>query len=499
MPRTRRVETRQTQNMTRAEREARVADLRRWFDAQHEEFRGDAFPPGLQATWDDNTAELREHEDALAELEARDARLQEIARSGEQGSREAGSWEPAAVSRWGAQPLFRGDPWQASVPGLGSPGRPVELRARAITAVERCVGGMSDAAREYGIRALERDDDELGRLATFTIETSRAEYVSAFASWLRDPVSGHREWSGAEVDAVRRVRSLERAMALGTGAAGGFLLPYQLDPNIVISAAGSVDPMRSVSRVETTVLNEARFVTSAGVTASWDAEAVEVSDDSPTLAQPSITAFKGQAWVPVSFEVFEDSDISQQVGALFADAKAQLESNAFTLGTGTGQPKGVITAVSAVGGSVVTSAGSALTPADATANQNALPARWRPRARWMANLSVINQGRTTPLYTNGPAMVSDATTPPRMLGWEVVENSAMDGTIAAGTTNDYVLLSGDFSNYIVVDRLGVSLDFVPVLVGANQRPTGQRGFLMHWRAGGDVVVGDAFRLTNYSA
>lgn len=39
---------------------------------------------------------------------------------------------------------------------------------------------------------------------------------------------------------------------------------------------------------------------------------------------------------------------------------------------------------------------------------------------------------------------------------------------------------------------------VPHLLGANRRPTGERGFLMHWRTGGDVVIADAFRLTNHS-
>ena len=85
-----------------------------------------------------------------------------------------------------------------------------------------------------------------------------------------------------------------------------------------------------------------------------------------------------------------------------------------------------------------------------------------------------------------------------MLGWELHENSQLDGTIAAGTTNDYVLLSGDFDQYIIADRIGTTVEFVQNLFGANQRPTGQRGFLMHWRTGADAVITDAFRLTNYS-
>ena len=75
-----------------------------------------------------------------------------------------------------------------------------------------------------------------------------------------------------------------------------------------------------------------------------------MSDDAPALLQPTITCNKAMAWVPVSLRAFEDSDIAQQIGTVFTDSKMQLEANAFTLGTGTPpEPKGIITAVSAVG------------------------------------------------------------------------------------------------------------------------------------------------------
>ena len=35
-------------------------------------------------------------------------------------------------------------------------------------------------------------------------------------------------------------------------------------------------------------------------------------------------------------------------------------------------------------------------------------------------------------------------------------------------------------------------------VGTNRRPTGEMGWYLHWRTGGDVLVADAFRLTNHS-
>jgi HK97 family phage major capsid protein len=63
---------------------------------------------------------------------------------------------------------------------------------------------------------------------------------------------------------------------------------------------------------------------------------------------------------------------------------------------------------------------------------------------------------------------------------------------------DYLVLSVDFSQFAIVDRVGTTIEVIPHLFGANQRPTGQRGFYMHFRVGTGVLVPDAFRLTNHS-
>src|SRR3954449_1068197 len=191
------------------------------------------------------------------------------------------------------------------------------------------------ALEAFGFRPLSR----LGSPKTAT-QTPEAPYFRAFSAWLRDPVSGGHEWTDKEREAVRRVPFLERAIALGAGTAGGFLVPYELDPNIIISSAGYIDPMRAISRVATTAYNEKRFVTSTGVTSHWYDEAVEVSDDAPALLQPVITCRKAMAFVPVSFELYEDSTIAQQVGAVFADSKAAEEARVFTTGNGTTEPRG---------------------------------------------------------------------------------------------------------------------------------------------------------------
>ena len=71
----------------------------------------------------------------------------------------------------------------------------------------------------------------------------------------------------------------------------------------------------------------------------------------------------------------------------------------------------------------------------------------------------------------------------------------MDGVINAAQEN-YALIYGDFSNYVIADRIGTTVEFIPHLFGANRRPTGQRGWYAHFRVGADIVNDAAFRMLN---
>ena len=69
-----------------------------------------------------------------------------------------------------------------------------------------------------------------------------------------------------------------------------------------------------------------RVNSSAGITASFDAELTESSDDTPSLTGTTITVRKAQATAVVSVEAFADQpDISLELGMMFADAKNRLD------------------------------------------------------------------------------------------------------------------------------------------------------------------------------
>jgi HK97 family phage major capsid protein len=120
------------------------------------------------------------------------------------------------------------------------------------------------------------------------------------------------------------------------------------------------------------------------------------------------------------------------------------------------------------------------------------------RGRRKLHLSIVNtlrQQETSNGALKFPALQDD---PPMLLGRTMWENSNMDGTFdPAATANNYLLLYGSFAEeFIIADRIGSSLELVPHIFGANRRPTGQRGALLWFRTGSDVVNPNAFRLLN---
>ena len=285
-----------------------------------------------------------------------------------------------------------------------------------------------------------------------------------------------------------------------TDNVGGYMVPLTLDPAIQLSSGGSINPLRQLARVVQTTTDTWQGVTSAGVTAEWTAEAAEMADASPTLAGPSIPVFKGDAFVPFSFEVEGDAvNFLSELSKLLVDGAEQLCATAYTTGNGTTQPKGLITALVAAAGSVPLispATPETLVAGDVYAVQNALPPRFQPGAQWASNLSIINTLRQFETTNGALKFPSLQDNPPMLLGRPMNEISNLDGTLnPAATENNYPIVYGDFARGMtIVDRIGSTLELVPHLFGANRRPTGQRGALLWFRTGSDVVIPNAFRL-----
>jgi HK97 family phage major capsid protein len=238
-------------------------------------------------------------------------------------------------------------------------------------------------------------------------------------------------------------------------------------------------------------------VTSAGATSEWKTEGSQVADGSPTLGDPSIPVYFGDAFVPYSFEVGMDAvNFLGELTEVLADSADNLMATAYTTGTGSDQPTGIVTGLVGTASEINGQAGETLAATDPYDLQNALPARFSGNATWQAHIATTNVYRQFETTNGAHEFPELRQTPPYLLGKRFHENSNMDGTInAASTENNYVMVYGDVARgFFIVDRVGSTLELIPNLMGANGRPTGQRGALLWFRTGSAVVVPEALRL-----
>ncbi len=384
-----------------------------------------------------------------------------------------------------------GDPWAGEIRHSS----PTELRDRALYAVERSER-ITDEMGDIVETLIDEKNTPAPNLGSrWMIETSRPAYRSGFEKFLMHGDQVAMYTTDEERDAFQKVEEVRAAWAEGSTTTGGFAVPADYDLNLLLINSGSTNPFRKISRVIPTTSNVWKGLSSAGVTASWNTESTESTDRTPAVAQPSITVYKGDAYLQASYEVLQDSDLGAEVAFLIADARDQLEASAHAVGTGGGQPYGVITRCQSLNTYVFGDSGSTvekdLVISDIYAMDNALPDRYYGNASWVANRAILNSIRRFGEGSAGSnsAFWADlgANTPSLLLGHPTYASSAMDGTIVSGS-QDSVLLIGDFrQGYAIVDRVGTSIVAAPVVWGSNRRPTGEAGFYAYFRSGADVI------------
>jgi len=290
-----------------------------------------------------------------------------------------------------------------------------------------------------------------------------------------------------------------RAASEGTNSAGGYGIPVFIDPSIILTAQGSGNPFLRLARQVDVNTNQWKGVSSAGVSWSFDAEASAVSDDTPTLAQPSVTVNMARGFIPYSIEVGQDyPDFADEMQNLLASGYDELLVDKFTRGSGTGEPFGVVTALSAnTNVRVRVQTNGAFGQADPYAVWKALPQRFRRNASWLMNVGVNNAIRQLGTanvfhaYTeNLPAEWADT-----LFGKGVYESPYMNDVTTSTTATIEAAVVGDFSNYVIARRGGMSVELVPHLFDVtNNRPTGSRGWFAYARIGGNSVNDLGFRL-----
>jgi len=380
--------------------------------------------------------------------------------------------------------------------------------------LERDVAALSPSeARSMALATLERKDptglgadqlDKVERLIRSGSFDLRGDQV-ARRVLITESDAYRSAWMKAVTDATPvftpdEARALQawneyRAASL-TDTAGGYGVPVLIDPSIILTAQRSLNPFRAIANVKTITNDEWRGVSSAGVSWSFDSEGSEVSDDAPTLAQPTVPVYMARGFIPYSIEVGSDYvGFAAEMSALLAAGLDELESSAFATGSGSGAPTGIITALDAnTNVEVALTTDGSFSATDIRKVWSALPDRAKANATWVMSADVANDISAFGSSYGADSTVDLTGTVQTLKGRPVVISSYFpDFTGATAAQN--VLVVGDFSSYVVADRVGLTVELIPHLLGAtNGRPTGQRGWFAYKRVGADSVNDTDFRL-----
>ena len=276
-----------------------------------------------------------------------------------------------------------------------------------------------------------------------------------------------------------------KTLISGSDTAGGFFIPPDMQSEVIKKIA-TMAQVRPLARTISTSSNlvqwpRVKYTTdnkyTSGIRLTWTGESPasgsthRVTDQ--IAGQLNIPVHTAMASQLISLDLVEDSafDIVGSSSDLMAEAFALGEDDTFLTGTGIARPLGITTQIANTDDSQYipyTASGTSAaisTSGDSSSAERlitmyyALPAQYRARAVWMMNSStmkaveILVDAQKRPLIsalTTGSLTTGE---PSIIKGKRVV----IDEFMADVGANSYSILFGDFSGYLIVDRVGFSV------------------------------------------
>jgi hypothetical protein len=217
-----------------------------------------------QVRWDEGIAYVREQAAALDAIERFEAEQAELAEIATRAAVVPVSQKSFSVS------VRTEDPFDLSSSrhDVGTSERYADMTERALTVIEESRLYHEDAHKEAATRKVEQLGNK-NRVAEQIIAASSPAYRSAFAR-----AAAGEELTSDEKVAMRQADQIlhggsffERATAVGDVT--GKLVPAHLDPTVVLTNDGALNPVRGLARVVPVSTNVWTGVSSDGVTAGW--------------------------------------------------------------------------------------------------------------------------------------------------------------------------------------------------------------------------------------
>lgn len=318
--------------------------------------------------------------------------------------------------------------------------------------------------------------------------------VGIFDTWMRRGDKGLNAEQAAK---------LFNTMSTTTPSEGGHTVPTTVGAGLIESLK-AFGGMRSVAEVLATATgNPMGFPSSDGTSEVGEllAENTQAGNLDTTFGTVSLNVFKySSKIITVPIELLQDSsvDIEAFVRRRVVERVGRITNQHFTTGTGTGQPRGVVTAAGAgkVGltGQTVTviydDLVDLLESVDSAYQMTNCKFMFAQALRKVLRKLKDTGGR--PIWTPGYEAGITAGAPDLLLGQEVAINNDM----AAPAANAKSIIYGDLSKYMIRDALNVSLMRFDDSAFASK---GQVGFLAFCRSGGNLTDSAAVKYYQHSA
>jgi HK97 family phage major capsid protein len=348
-------------------------------------------------------------------------------------------------------------------------------------------GGSRSALVASGPEGIGYGLDPLAPEARARAQRGTHEYVRNFVTYLRTARDG--------VD-----REIRAALQVNTDAEGGYLVPDDF-VRVLIEAETEFSAIRRLATVITTENNGTVYIPAVdnpGAAAKIEEEGSYAGTD-PTLAQRRLDSYKYGQIIKVSDELVMDSafDIVTLIARLAGKALGTVTGAAYTVGDGTDDPNGLVTA-SSVGVTMATGNPTTIDVDALTDLQHSVVSAYRdrPGAGFLMKDSTLAFVRKIKTGLSGDKTTLwqpsvQAGVPDSLLGKPVYT----DPNMAALGTSSKVVLFGDYSEYWIRD---VGAPTVKVL---NERyaDTGQIGVRVSQRTDGELADTSAVKALSTSA
>lgn len=281
---------------------------------------------------------------------------------------------------------------------------------------------------------------------------------------------------------------IQNAQSVGTNSEGGFIVPTDFATTL-LQALKAYGGVRSVANVISTMGGyDMQWPTIDETSSEGElvAENASVTTQDLVFGSKTLGSYKySSKSIAVPFELLQDNNVDLEgyiINAL-AERIARITNKHFTIGTGTNQPNGIVTAA---GAGVTAAAAAAISYDDLVNLEHSVDPAYRALgASFMFNdstlklLRLLKDADGRPLWQ--PSLQSGE--PDRLGRYGYVINQHM----ANATTGQRSVAFGNFSNYMIRDVMNVTLFR---MTDSKYTEKGQVGFLAFSRHDGDLMDAD---------